>query len=81
MTKKAAETVETIHPYSALAKNWWVRAGISFFVGIFVGIISHLMPAGTYIGFLFGLTSFILAIVAPVVFVILAMKEEDQNKY
>ncbi len=77
MAKKVTDSnTLPVNPFT----NWWVRAGMSFLAGIFLGIISHLLPDGTYIGFLFGFSSFVLAIVGPIMFIIMALKEEHESK-
>ena len=79
MTKKAAETVETIHPYSALAKNWWGRAGLSFIVGLFFALIVHGMDGTSFLIIMFGMIAVVLGLVAPIAFAIVAMCKEEHD--
>ena len=81
MTKKKTEAVETVHPYEALLMNWWVRATVSLVLGIFLGILSNMMPAATWLETMFILLSFGFAIALPLTCIIMALKEERTEKH
>jgi len=81
MTKKKTEAVETIDPLYDLLANWWVRATVSLVLGIFLGILSNMMPTDTWLEAMFILLSFGFAIALPLTCIIMALKEERAEKH